>query len=186
LRTILTDTQRLGRLVEQLLDLARLEASAETQGEVADLAAIGRQQVAAWQERAAHRQITLTVENSKPVFVAVREAHLETLLDNLLKNALKYTPPGGWVKVEIKQERMYASLVVSDSGIGFEPDVAERLFDRFYRAETSEVQAQSGNGLGLAIVQAIVRAYGGKLTATSAGLGEGSRFTVQLPRREEA
>lgn len=184
LHTILTDAQRLGRLVEQLLGLARLEAGTEKQSEVVDLTALCHQHIAAWEERAARCQVALRFEGSTPAFVAARAAHLETVLDNLLENALKYTPSGGWVQVSITQAQQHAILAVADSGIGFEPGTAERVFDRFYRAETSDVQAQPGNGLGLAIVQAIVRTYGGKLTATSAGLGQGSRFIVQFPLHE--
>ena len=107
--------------------------------------------------------------------------HLETLLDNLLENALKYTSSGRWVKLGVVQEEDTARLSVADSGIGFEPEIAERLFNRFYRAESSDVQAHPGNGLGLAIVQAITRVYDGTLKATSPGPGQGSLFTVQLP-----
>jgi len=181
LRTILTDAQRLGRLVEQLLDLARLEAGTEQQSKVVNVTALCRQHMATWEERATRCQIALRFEGDTSAFVAVRAMHLETVLDNLLENALKYTPAGGSVQVKVTRGENYALLSVADTGIGFEPGTAERLFDRFYRVDTAEVQTQSGNGLGLAIVQAIVRAYGGTLAATSAGLGEGSTFTVQFP-----
>lgn len=186
LRTILADAQRLGRLVEQLLDLARLEAGTEQQREAVDVAALCRQHLAPWKDRATRCQIALQFEGGHPVCVAVRAAHLETVLDNLLENAFKYTPAGRRVQVKVIHDQQHALLSVADTGIGFEPGTAERLFDRFYRAETAEVQAQSGNGLGLAIVQAIVRAYGGTLQATSGGLGEGSTFTVRFPLKMEA
>src|SRR5690606_34216065 len=75
-------------------------------------------------------------------------------------------------------------LSVQDTGVGFDPEVADQLFDRFYRADTPEVQAQSGSGLGLSIVAAIVEAYGGSVRARSEGLHQGSTFEFTFPRME--
>ncbi len=107
------------------------------------------------------------------------------MLDNLLENAVKYTPEGGWVEVAVEADDREVSLSVADSGIGFEPDVAGRLFDRFHRGATPDVHAQPGSGLGLAIVRGIVQAYGGSITAASEGPNRGSRFVVRFPRSEE-
>lgn len=181
LQKILSDAQRLGRLVEQLLDLARLEAGSEIQGAPVKVAEVCREKQGEWEELAVGCGINLQCDVQEHVVVAMHRAHLETLFHNLLENALKYTSSGGWVTLSVAQEEDMACLAVGDSGIGFEPEIAEQLFDRFYRADTSDVQAHPGNGLGLAIVQAITRAYGGTLVAISAGPGQGSLFTVRIP-----
>jgi signal transduction histidine kinase len=103
------------------------------------------------------------------------------VIDNLVDNAIKYTPEGATVTIEVKSRDSQGLLVVSDTGIGFSPEQKERLFDRFYRADAKEVQARHGSGLGLAIVQAITQVYGGSVVAHSDGLGRGSRFEVRLP-----
>jgi signal transduction histidine kinase len=184
LQTILTDVERLGKMVEQLLQLARIDADADLHREVIDLSRLGTEATARWQAGASGRQVALTCCAGQPAFVRANAIHLDTVVDNLLENALKYTPAGGSVAVAITSDDASVVLSVADSGIGFDPDTADRLFDRFHRAATPEVHAQPGSGLGLAIVRAIVQAYGGGITASSEGPGCGSRFVVQLPRRD--
>ena len=84
----------------------------------------------------------------------------------------------------MEADEQEVTLTVADSGIGFDPDAAGRLFDRFHRGASPDVQAQPGSGLGLAIVRAIVQAYGGSITAASDGPNRGNRFVVRFPRRE--
>ena len=182
LSTILTDVERLGTMIEQLLELARIDADADIQRERLNMGALCQEATTRWQAAASDRQLDLTCRTAPTAFVRANVIHLEAVFDNLLENALKYTPAGGAVEVAVGGEGAFVSLVVTDSGIGFDPKAAERLFDRFHRAVTPDVHAQPGSGLGLAIVQAIVQAYGGSITASSEGLGCGSRFVVQIPR----
>jgi signal transduction histidine kinase len=181
LETILTDARRLGTLVDQLLELAHIEADAGAGPVATDVLRLGTEAVERWQQRAPSHRIGLAPGCTGPVRLSVHPAHLTTVLDNLLENALKYTPEGGRAELGILQEGNEAVLSVTDTGIGLDPETTPRLFDRFYRADTPAVQAQPGSGLGLAIAQAIVHHYGGTLAVNSAGPGRGSTFEVRFP-----
>ena len=185
LRTILTDVERLGTMIEQLLQLARIDADADLQREAVELGRLSREAVARWHAAAADRQLRLACRAEQPAYVRANAIHLDTVLDNLLDNAVKYTPEGGTIDVAVASNATHVSLSVTDTGIGFDPDAAARLFDRFHRAAAPAVHAQPGSGLGLAIVQAIVQAYGGSITAFSEGPGQGSRFVVRLPKVDQ-
>ena len=181
LRTILTDVERLGTMVEQLLQLARIDADADLQREVIELGRLSREAAARWQAAASDRHLGLTCCAEQPAYVRANAIHLDAVLDNLLDNAVKYTPEGGTINVAVAANATHVSLTVTDSGVGFDPGAAARLFDRFHRVAAPAVHAQPGSGLGLAIVQAIVQAYGGSITASSEGPGQGSCFVVWLP-----
>jgi signal transduction histidine kinase len=102
------------------------------------------------------------------------------VVDNLLANAIKFTPAGGRISVRLTEAEGLAELVVADSGIGISPDDLGNLFERFFRAGSATEQAIPGTGLGLAISKGIVEAHGGAIAVTSE-LGHGSTFTVLLP-----
>lgn len=114
-------------------------------------------------------------------FVFADSGRMGEIVANLLDNAVKYTPEGGEIVVSVVREAAEAVLRVTDTGIGFAPGEAERLFERFYRSNVPEVLSHSGSGLGLVIVRAIVEAYGGEVTANSEGHDRGSTFEVRLP-----
>jgi signal transduction histidine kinase len=117
--------------------------------------------------------------------VRAHGAYIEEVINNLLENALKYTPEGGSINLELKRSSNKAVLHLSDTGVGFDGDTKDRLFERFYRATQQEVQDQPGSGLGLPLVKAIIELYGGKIRAYSDGPGKGSTFVVELPLVEE-
>ena len=98
---------------------------------------------------------------------------------------MKYTPEGGTINLELKRSSSKAVLHLSDTGVGFEGDTKDRLFERFYRDAQQKVQDQPGSGLGLPLVKAIIELYGGKIKAYSDGPGKGSTFVVELPLVEE-
>lgn len=175
-------TRRLGRLADDLLELARLEG-----GRLAldfrpvSLAAVARQAVAEWAAEATRRGVTLEAETeAEPVVVGDQE-RLVQACGNLVENALKYTPPGGRVDVRVACAPDGSRVLeVRDDGQGIPAEELPRIFHRFYRVEGRSGEGPSGTGLGLAIVDRIVRAHGGSVTVTSA-LGQGSTFQVRLP-----
>jgi two-component system OmpR family sensor kinase len=100
------------------------------------------------------------------------------VISNLLDNAIKYTPPGGTIEVSMSTTPDRAWLSIADSGIGIAPDVAARVFERFYRGDAS--RSTVGHGLGLSLARALVRAYDGEITVRATP-GKGSVFTVEWP-----
>lgn len=107
---------------------------------------------------------------------------LQQVVWNLLSNALKFTPRGGAVEVKITGDEHTLRVTISDTGRGIEPDFLPFVFDPFRQADGSTTRRHGGLGLGLAIVRNLVEMHGGSVTATSAGEGKGSAFTVHLPR----
>ncbi len=182
LAAIREDATRLGTMVEQLLLIARLDTEAAPAAEPVNLGALCEERAQMWQRRAEKHNLHLTLSTEADVTLIAYADHLGTALDNLLDNAVKYTPPGGSVTIFVRKTPDEAVLEVRDTGIGFDADTAPHLFNRFYRPDTPEVQAQAGSGLGLAIVQTIVQTYGGTVTAHSDGPGQGSVFTMRFPK----
>jgi two-component system, OmpR family, sensor histidine kinase BaeS len=103
------------------------------------------------------------------------------VLTNLLTNALRYTPAPGTVTVEVAPAGDGITFMVMDTGIGFAPEEATRLFERFYRVDKSRSRARGGSGIGLTIARALAEAMGGTIAAESAGPGRGSTFSFTLP-----
>lgn len=184
LYTALNDIDRMNTIIRSMLQLSRADKLREAPAEAVDLSALCLDHLDRFRDRAEAQDVTLAFTAPQQPLPSAT-GHRDTLgkvIDNLLDNALKYTPPGGRVGCRLDMREGRLLLTVEDTGIGFTPDDAAHLFDRFYRADNPDVQAQPGSGLGLAIAQATVQAYDGTLTATSPGLGQGSRFVVSLPR----
>lgn len=182
LQGVLADAERLTETVQGLLRLARAERLRREGSERADLAAVVETRVEAHRRQAEARGLTLTLHTPEaPVLIAAAEPPVVEVADNLLQNALKYTPPGGRVDVVVTQRDGAAVLDVRDTGVGMEAGEVRRAFERFFRSDAPAVQAQPGSGLGLAVVRAVVEAYGGEVHASSGGPGAGSRFEVVLP-----
>jgi signal transduction histidine kinase len=108
-------------------------------------------------------------------------ARLRQVFWSLLSNAVKFTPPGGTVRVEVRQHGGAAEIVVADTGAGMEREFLARVFSRFSRADASSTRPTRGLGLGLSLARGLVELHGGDLLAESPGLGRGSTFTVRLP-----
>lgn len=174
------EIDRLKRLIDQLLTLARAQAGQihVVRGPV-DLAALTTTLVDQIAPVAEARGLTLTVDSSAEVTVAGDAFWLERLILNLVDNAVKYTPAGGRVRVGVSGADGGAALTVEDSGIGFDPALGPRLFDRFFRVDGARAPA-GGAGLGLSLVRWIVEAHGGRIRVASRP-GSGSTFTVWLP-----
>jgi len=107
------------------------------------------------------------------------ETQLRQVVNNLLENALKFTPAGGSISLDVERTADEITLTVSDTGIGIPAEDLPHLFERFHRGRN--VAEFTGNGLGLAIVKAIIQSHSGRVEARSDGLGKGSRFVVSLP-----
>ncbi|HWE64962.1 MAG TPA: ATP-binding protein [Chloroflexota bacterium] len=175
------EVERLSDLVADLLTLARADAGAEEMPR--DLVALDAvvTAVCADVQRLAHREgVTLELACAFDVVVMGEGRRLHHLLLNLLDNAIRYTPPGGTVRVTLETHGASAYLRVADTGIGIAPDDLPHIFDRFYRADTARSRASGGAGLGLAIARWCVEAHAGQIAVESTP-GLGSVFTVLLP-----
>ena len=181
LTTVRTHTETLSSLLDELMTLSRIEAREEQPGPSSlDIRRHAQHRVDRLRPRAEARDIGVEWEGEDRVEVSVSAEGFDLILDHLLDNALKYTPAGGAVSVSVGRDGTDGRLRVSDSGIGFDDEDADRLFDRFYRTSAAE-QTAEGGGLGLPIVKAIAESYGGTVSARSPGRGEGSVFEVRFP-----
>jgi len=109
---------------------------------------------------------------------------LQQVISNLLTNAVKFTPQGGWIEVRVEQRHPHAEISVRDSGIGIEPAFLPFVFDRFRQADSPSTRQHTGLGLGLSICKQLVELHGGTIRASSEGNGKGATFTVRLPLSE--
>ena len=178
-RDIRDEVRRLGRLVSDLLSLARAEAGQGLQRQPVELDRLVTDVLRSMRtEMAQHR---LVVEHLEPVHVMGDTDRLRELLVILLDNAIRYTPAGGEIRVGLTHgPGPEVALSVADTGIGIAPEDLPHIFERFYRADKARSRATGGTGLGLAIARWIVEAHGGRIEVES-HLGQGSRFTVRLP-----
>ncbi len=177
----LEETLRMTRIVDSLAFLARGEAAASAPLLArVSLAAIAAEVSETLAGRAAAKNVRLTTELSGDAAVYGEADALRRLIQNLVENAVAYTPPGGTVAVSVAENAADCILRVADTGIGIAPADLPHVFDRFFRADPARAST-GGSGLGLSIVQSIAEAHGGGGAAESTP-GVGSIFTVTLPR----
>jgi len=173
------ETDRLLHLLERLLDVSAAEAGAlKLNRETIDLRALTTRAVDLYREVAEEKRIAVALDQPHPVECSVDAVRLGQVVNNLLDNALKYTPSGGGVVLAVRREAGRAVVTVTDNGPGIAPAEREAVFRRLYRSDTS--RSQRGLGLGLSMVKAIVEAHGGEVSAGEAP-GGGGRLTVRLP-----
>ncbi|HZJ51488.1 MAG TPA: ATP-binding protein [Actinomycetota bacterium] len=175
-----SETERLSRLIADLLDLSKLEDPINLAARDTNLTAVGRRQLAEIHAAAQAKDLSIVERLESAVLVRGDEQQLGLMLRNLLDNAVKYTPDGGAVSVEIFCDGSDAVARVSDTGIGIPLNAQSRVFERFYRVDKDRSRSSGGTGLGLSIVKHVVELHGGYLGLESQ-LGEGSTFTVRLP-----
>ncbi len=175
----LEEMTRLSGIVDSLITLSRMDSlwGKRTHSSI-DLLALAGETIEQMNLMAVEKDITLEGPSGPAVTVAGDRERLKQVLVNLVDNAIKYTPPGGCVTVEVGAEGETAFVSVEDNGIGIDPGHLERIFDRFYRV--SPDRGESGAGLGLAIVRSIIDAHGGTVELRSAPT-MGSSFRVELP-----
>lgn len=174
---ITRESERMSLLVEDLLLLARLDEGRPLERKPVDLAEVVREAVDAAHVLEPERPIELAVE---PITVTGDESRLRQVLDNLFANARSHTPPGTAISVALQRVDGNARLSVADHGPGLSGEEAARVFERFYRADTSRARASGGVGLGLSIVAAVTEAHGGTATAEPTP-GGGATFVITLP-----
>jgi PAS domain S-box-containing protein len=182
LRTIIhRQSQRLALLVDDLLDVARVTA-----GKIAlnrqplDLGDVAANCLRSLRDggQGLEHHITLSVE---PAIVSADLTRLEQIITNLLQNAVKYTPPGGSIRIDVTREFREAVLRVTDTGRGIPSEMLSRVFELFAQAEQPIDRSLGGLGVGLTLTRRLVELHGGTITAFSDGEGRGAQFTVRLP-----
>jgi signal transduction histidine kinase/DNA-binding response OmpR family regulator len=188
--TDITDRQvrQLTRLVDELLDVARIsQGKIVLRPEAVDLGVLLAECMDAQRPAiAARRQLLNQALPASPLWVQGDAARLQQVVSNLLSNAVKYTPEGGELFVGTWVEAGQAVVNVRDNGIGIEPELLPRVFDLFEQGQRSLDRSQGGLGVGLTLVQRLVRLHGGRVEARSAGPGQGSDFRVYLPWQAQA
>jgi PAS domain S-box-containing protein len=176
------NAKRLQRLVDDLLDVQRMETrGTELRFADVDLEALVREQVASMAPVAAEHDVLLGAE-TQPTRCRLDEGRMRQVVDNLVSNAIRFTPAGGRVCVRVGFDENGPSVRVSDTGVGIAPEHVPHVFEPFFRV-VGDDSTVSGTGLGLSIVRAIVEAHGGAIACESVP-GEGSTFTVRLPAAE--
>jgi two-component system OmpR family sensor kinase len=182
LRSCLEEVHRVQALIEELLELARIDSHQEpgppkpvTVREIVEGA------MAAVRPAAAQRGVGLGVEAAPDVLVNTAAGAAKVALANILDNAVKFSPVGGKVTVAVTAVAEEAVIAVSDTGPGVSPDDAQRLFERFYRGKASRATEVPGFGLGLAISRALIERHGGRISVETPA-NKGATFSVHLPR----
>ncbi|MCC7504449.1 MAG: response regulator, partial [Saprospiraceae bacterium] len=185
------NARNLLRLISQILDLAKLESGKLTlQPDQADIVAFSRYIVESLHSLSETRGVSLQFEaETAEIWMDFDLEKMQSILFNLLSNALKFTPSGGRVQLQIgraeTKSQQHCRITVRDTGVGIPPEKLERIFDRFYRVEESSTRQADGTGIGLAFTRELVRLMGGEIRVESRP-GVGTSFTAELPIRTEA
>jgi signal transduction histidine kinase len=173
-------TEHMLDLIDDLLRYSRLRAAAQTMGrERVELAEIVRGAAEMFRPRAEEKGVRLDVQADSAELVGVRDS-LTDLVNNLVSNAIRYTPDGGRVTVRVGTEAGRPRFAVADTGIGIPDDELPHIFDEFFRGREAKETFAHGTGLGMTIIQRVVEMHGGDIGVTSA-LGQGTEFVVTFP-----
>jgi signal transduction histidine kinase len=182
LDAVLRASARLKNIIETMLNLRYLET-----GEMAleltrfDLRGVVREECEDYQEHAETEELVLMADlPDEEVLIQADKEQVRVVLDNLISNAVRFTPTGGRVQVTLCRQHDEVEISVADTGLGIKPKDLEQIFDRFYQVEDHMTRRHGGMGLGLSIVKGLVELHGGRVWAESTP-GQGSRFVVMLP-----
>jgi heavy metal sensor kinase len=179
--SMLEEVVHLGKIVEQLFTLSRLDAGeAQTEWTRFDLAELAQTAAEQMNLLAVDKGISLACDARPPVLVNGNQVRLKQVVVNLLDNAIKYTPEQGVIQLRVHGVNGHAVLEVKDNGIGIPPDALPHIFERFYRVDQARSADSESAGLGLSIVKSICAAHGAEVEAHSTA-GSGSCFRVKLP-----
>jgi signal transduction histidine kinase len=174
-----TQSARLAALLEDLRRLTRLDLAESVSPEIVDLHEVSRSLQIRFGRAASEAELRLSV-SAEPRSLVTDRRLLDTILDNLVSNAIRYTPAGGSVEVSVMRRNGVLEFVVADTGIGIDRADAERIFERFYRVASARDRASGGSGLGLALARSAANALGGRIDVVTE-VGRGSRFRLLLP-----
>ena len=174
-----SETRRLTSLIEDLRQLTRLDLAERVRPRPLDLAEVCRASAARFLPAARAATVALEVD-AKRVAIDSDRRLLETILDNLLSNAIRHTPAGGRVDLRLRRRRGEIVMAVRDNGVGIPPEHQRRVFDRLYRVDDARARLRGGSGLGLAIAQRAALALGGRIELDSEP-ARGSEFRLVLP-----
>ena len=183
IRVIYDESQRMGRLVTDLLDLARMEnGHLQLFKEALPIVPILERMTHKFYRAGKEKQVDVLFESNVPedTVLSFDEDRIEQVLTNLIDNAIRYTPEQGTVCVKLTQELSYAKVSIIDSGQGIPAEDLPYVFERFYKADKARTRKKGGTGLGLAITKNIVEAHGGNIKVESE-MGVGTSFTFYLP-----
>ncbi len=177
------ESEHLSRLIEDILDLSRIESGKwKMQKAPVDLGALTQETSGRLRSKAENLGVHLEVIVPADIPTIPGDPHrLAQVLINLIDNALKYTPAGGKVTVSAEDEPQHVKLVISDTGTGMPKADLPRIFERFYRVDKARTRSTGGTGLGLSIVKHIVDAHGGTISVVS-DVGQGATFTITIPK----
>jgi len=171
------------RLIGDLLDVSRIVVGTlQIERRAVDLAAVIRAALDSLRHEVRAKNLNVETRLNRLVGRVLGDpVRLEQVIANLVSNAVKFTPPGGHIIVHLERGDGVARIAVTDSGQGIDPVLLAQIFERFRQADSTSKRAQGGLGLGLTIVRHLIQSHGGAVYATSAGPGQGSTFTVELP-----
>jgi signal transduction histidine kinase len=184
---ILEDGERLLRMVDNLLETTRLEEGRQQLApSITSIEAVVAAAVAEIDERARLHKIAITLDVPATLSLSVDPSALETALRNLLDNAIKACVAGNGhsIVVQARRDGVGVELAVSDDGLGFPPEDAAMIFEKFYRIGDEQRRTMPGTGLGLYIVKRLVELSGARIVADSAGPGRGATFTIRWPQQQ--
>ncbi len=174
------ESDRLRELVENLLDMSRIEAGVlRIHPELTRLTPVVERALAALQPKLAGREVSIDSLDDLPD-VMIDSTRIQQVLSNLLDNAAKYSLPGTPIRISVSSDATRVTVGVHDRGAGIPPEHAEKIFDRFYRIENAGIRSAGGIGLGLAISRGLIEAHGGRMWVDSAA-GQGSTFYFSIP-----
>lgn len=180
-------SQRLGGLIEDLFELSKLDAAnLVLRSETFSLSELLQDVAQEFQLEASTRNIHLEVQvrgDVKDIYADI--GLIQRVLENLLRNAIAYTPKGGKIELSVEEQATHVSVAVADTGCGIRDSDLPRIFERFYRADNGEQTPSTSGGIGLAIVKRILDLHGSRITVSSQ-VGAGTRFEFRLPTLKQA
>jgi len=176
-------TTAMARMLDDLLDASRIAlGKVSIEIERVGLMEVLTDIVDEQQTRAQQAGLRMIAQfTSTPCFIKADRVRLRQILDNLVSNAIKFTPAGGTIQLSFVEEEAHAVVTVRDSGVGFEEHYASKLFEPLTQQEQGRDRAGGGLGLGLAIAMQLAKLQGGSLSAASPGIGKGAVFTLRIP-----